>query len=213
MARTRLALMAFAAIINDAVSFLVFSFLDVLDVVLCVVYRAADYMVESEWKPCYCSPVLEAINGSGGNILVSEQGEPAKIVRLSSSRLQLEDVSDTLYSRPPLVADVSRATIRRLSSSGGSSGSHSARQCYKRPGTARTGSGFRVNSDIVEMIKGRFVGTKPHPTPRWSDCNCKVCTSWTASSSKSLYVRSEGARGNLKNVRRIITRLPPTYDL
>lgn len=196
MARVRSALVAFAVVINDVVSFLVFSFLDLLDLVLCFVYRAADYMIESEWKPCYCSSALEAINSGRGNILVSEQGEPAKVVRLSSSRLQLEDVSDTLYSRPPLMVDVSRATIRRLAS-GGSSGSHSARQCYKRLGKARAGSGLRVNSNIVEMLKGRIVGTKPHPTPRWSDCGCKLCTSWTASTSKSLFVRSEGAKGKI----------------
>ncbi|KAK4796768.1 hypothetical protein SAY86_029094 [Trapa natans] len=196
MALVRSASLAFGVVINVAVSFVVFSFLDLLDRALCYVYRAADYMIESEWKPCYCSSPLEAIDGGGGgsSILVTGQGEPAKVVRLSSSRLQLEDVSDTLYSRPPLVADVSKATIRRLSRGGGGGGSGSCspvRPCHK----ARTGRpGLRVSSDIVEMLKGRIVGMKPQPTPRWSDCSCKVCTSWTASTAKSLFVRSAGAK-------------------
>ncbi|XP_066347643.1 probable lysophospholipase BODYGUARD 3 [Miscanthus floridulus] len=41
--------------LNFAVSFVVFSALDVLDVVLCLVYKLVDYAAEAEWKSCYCA--------------------------------------------------------------------------------------------------------------------------------------------------------------
>jgi hypothetical protein len=90
--------------LNCAVSFVVFSFLDMLDMVLCVVYKVVDYAVEAEWKPCYCSAAARQ-DGTGGG------GAGAKVVRLSSSaasKIQLEDVSDTLYVRASLLSDATR---------------------------------------------------------------------------------------------------------
>ncbi|KAI4372129.1 hypothetical protein MLD38_010401 [Melastoma candidum] len=54
--------------VNDVVSFVVFCFLDVLDVVLCVVYRVADFFIEAERKPCYCSSSRESIAIARGAI-------------------------------------------------------------------------------------------------------------------------------------------------
>ncbi|KAK4381028.1 putative lysophospholipase BODYGUARD 2 [Sesamum angolense] len=99
--------------LNETLSFVVFTLLDLMDIVLCYVYKVADFFIEAEWKPCYCSSGKDAI-ASGGKILVSELGE-SKIVRVSSSRLQLEEISDTLYQRPSLVSEVSESSIIRAS--------------------------------------------------------------------------------------------------
>ncbi|XP_058086032.1 probable lysophospholipase BODYGUARD 3 [Magnolia sinica] len=166
-------------VVNDIVSFVVFTILDVIDVVLCFVFKVLDFVVEAEWKPCYCSSPKEAIMSSG-KILVSEQGA-SKIVCLCSSKLQLEDISDTLYARPSLVSEVSRSTVkelRRLKVEG------------ERNGTKR--STYTINSTIVEMLQGKMGGHHSHPIPRWSDCDCKTCTSWRSSCKDTLFVRAEG---------------------
>lgn len=189
LAKTRAVLTTVAACINVIVSFLVFSLLDIVDVILCFVYRVADLYHESEWKPCYCS----GGHGGGGEILVSENGE-SRVVRLSSKQIHVSDVSDTLYARASVVSDVSKSTLRRLSSA--ERNSMNVPLDRRREGSVRRSSGCTVNAAVVEMIKGRIIGMKPHPTPRWSDCNCRTCTGWTSSSSKSLYVKTEGANGN-----------------
>lgn len=189
MGKAKTALILTGRAINKAVSFIVFSFLDLLDFLLCFAYKLADFFVEAEWKPCYCSSGKEAITCSG-KILVSEQGEP-KIVCLSSSKLQLEEISDTLYKRPSLVSEVSNLTVtelRRLKVD-----KPIVKSCEKvNKGTLR--STFTVNSTIVEMLQGRIGRHRLHPIARWSDCNCKFCTSWTSSSKETLYVRAEGPK-------------------
>lgn len=101
-------------ILNEVISFFVFTVLDVLDFLLCYIYRVIDFIVEAEWKPCYCSSVKQTITSSG-TILVSE----SKIVCLTSSssscnKLQLEEISDTLYTRSSLVSEVSKSTMNEL---------------------------------------------------------------------------------------------------
>lgn len=181
-------------VLNRAVSFVVFCFLDLLDFILCFVYKVADYCIEAEWKPCYCSSAKEAITGSG-NILVSEQGE-SKIVCLTSSRLQLEDISDTLYSRPSLVTEVSKLTVNELKKLKLDGNNNIIQSCEKmnKAGTVRTSS-FSINSTIVEMLQGKMVGQQLHPIPRWSDCDCKFCNSWSSSSKDTLFVKAEGPKG------------------
>lgn len=178
--------------INEVLSFIVFLVLDVLDFVLCYVYRVADFFIEAEWRPCYCSPAKEAITSSG-NILVSEQGE-SKILCLSSTRLQLEDISDTLFTRPSLVSEVSKSTVnelKRLKPDG--TVIQSLFDKDKRSVTVR--SKFTVNSTIIEMLHGKIRGQQSHPIPRWSDCDCKTCTAWTSSSKETLFVLADGAKG------------------
>ncbi|KAG6407741.1 hypothetical protein SASPL_130738 [Salvia splendens] len=70
-------------VMNEMLSFLVFSALDVVDMILCYVYKVADFLIEAEWKACYCSSPVKEITVS-------------KIVRLTCSKLQLEEISDTL---------------------------------------------------------------------------------------------------------------------
>ncbi|XP_009360194.1 probable lysophospholipase BODYGUARD 3 [Pyrus x bretschneideri] len=173
MRKTKLVLTLVGRVINEAVSFIVFSVLDLVDFILCFVYKVADFIIEAEWKPCYCSSSKEAITGSG-KILVSEQGE-SKIVCLSSTKLQLEEISDTLYTRPSLLSEVSKLSMKEI-----------------KKGTAR--STFSVNSTIVEMLQGKIGGQHLHPIPRWSDCDCKFCTSWTSNCKETLFVKTDGPR-------------------
>jgi hypothetical protein len=152
--------------LNCAVSFVVFSLLDVLDMVLCVAYKLVDYAVEAEWKACYCT---------AGETAARIPAAGPKVVRLSaSSKLQLEDVSDTLYVRPSLLADAA-----------------------KKDGPAAPS--LTVSPAIAEMIRGKMDRTttrrqqQHRQAPCWSDCDCKVCHSWstsssTASSPSHLYV-------------------------
>ncbi|XWS50166.1 hypothetical protein CRYUN_Cryun12cG0065800 [Craigia yunnanensis] len=175
--------------LNKAVSFVVFCALDLLDFILCFVYKVVDYCIEAEWKPCYCSSAKEAIIGSG-KILVSEQGE-SKIVCLISSKLQLEDISDTLYSRPSLVTEVSKLTVnelKKLKLDG------TIIQSYEKIKKGTVRSTFTINSTIVEMLQSKMVGQQLHPIPRWSDCDCKFCNSWTSSSKDTLFVKAEGPK-------------------
>lgn len=183
--------------IIDVVSFVVFSLLDVLDVVLCFAYRVADFFIESEWKPCYCSSPREAIPTNGGDILLSGQGE-SKIVRMtSSSKVQMEDVSDTLYVRASRVTEASNSAVKRLNSNNGRN--HAGHNHKKKTGSPGARSSFVVNSTVVEMLHGRMAGQKSQPIPRWSDCDCQLCNSWSSSGSKTLYVKSAGGTGGKTN--------------
>ncbi|GFP97279.1 2-hydroxymuconate semialdehyde hydrolase [Phtheirospermum japonicum] len=157
--------------LNEISSFIVFTLLDILDFVLCYAYRMADFVLETEWKPCYCSSPKEVVTDSGGNILVSEKGE-SKIVRLTfRNKLELEEISDTLYMRPSFMYP--SKTIKRQ----------------------RT---FTVKSTIVEMLRGRIVRQQKPPVPKWSDCDCETCTSWTSSHKEALFVKADGAKDNVQ---------------
>lgn len=158
-------------LVNQVVSFVVFSALDLLDVLLCLVYKLADYAWESEWKPCYCSSSAKDMITNSGKILVSEGGRSKIVCLCSSSKLQLDDISDTLYSRRSLVADVSRSTVEELRRRGTKSA--------KRKRSAVTTT-FTINSTIVQMLQGKIGGQQSHPIPRWSDCDCKICTCWSS---------------------------------
>ncbi|KAK8941128.1 hypothetical protein KSP39_PZI010300 [Platanthera zijinensis] len=103
-------------LLNEVVSFLFFTALDLLDVVLCLVFKLLDYAFEAEWKPCYCSSsAREMITGSGKILVLDNSGiGGSKIVCLCSSKFYLEDISDTLYSRPPLLSELSRSTLTEI---------------------------------------------------------------------------------------------------
>ncbi|KAJ8553150.1 hypothetical protein K7X08_020543 [Anisodus acutangulus] len=172
-------------ILNEVISFFVFTVLDVLDFLLCYTYKVIDFIVEAEWKPCYCSSAKQAITSSG-TIMVSES---TKIVCLTSSgckKLQLEEISDTLYTRSSLLSEVSKSTANELK-----------RLKLENATTVKKGtlrSTFTVNSTIVEMRQGKIGGQKSHPIPRWSDCDCKTCNSWTSSCKDTLFVHVDGAK-------------------
>ncbi|KAJ7952207.1 Alpha/beta hydrolase-1 [Quillaja saponaria] len=195
MGKTRSVLTQSGRVINEAVSFIAFSILDLLDFLLCFLYKVVDLFVEADWKPCYCSSGKEAITNSG-KILVSEQGE-SKIVCLSSSKLHLEDISDTLYSRPSLLSEVSKLTVselKRLKLDGNYLNGEKMIKTSKASNTVRT-STFTINSTIVEMLQGKIGRQQLRPIPRWSDCDCQLCTSWVSSTCTNgkgtLFVRAE----------------------
>nr|XP_043628444.1 probable lysophospholipase BODYGUARD 1 [Erigeron canadensis] len=166
-------------LVNDVLSFVVFSILDVLDVVLCYVYKVADFFIENEWKPCYCSSPKDTIINSG-NILVSEKGETEKIVCLTSNnKLQLEEISDTLYSRTSVVVEASKTTVIKR------------RKIV--PNSVTVPPSFFMAEMLQEKIGGHH---KPHPVPRWSDCDCDTCNSWSNSCEDTLFVHTEGGKDN-----------------
>ncbi|KAB5564666.1 hypothetical protein DKX38_004720 [Salix brachista] len=185
-------------VLHDALSFVVFSFLDILDLILCFAFKAVDFIVEAEWKPCYCSSAKEAITSSG-KILVFEQGE-SKIVCLTSTRLGLEEISDTLYSRPSLVSEFSKSTVNELRrfKVEDKSSTVTVLSSGKNIKKGTTRSTITVNSTIVEMLRGKIGGQQLYPTSRWSDCDCKFCTRWTTSSKQTLFVRAEGPKDKAK---------------
>ncbi|KAK4349712.1 hypothetical protein RND71_032467 [Anisodus tanguticus] len=189
MDKAKLTLIMSGRILNEVISFLVFTVLDVLDFLLCYTYKVIDFIVEAEWKPCYCSSVKQAIT-SNGTILVSE----SKIMCLTSSsnykKLQLEEISDTLYTRSSLVSEVSKSTVNELK-----------RLKLENATTVKKGtlrSTFTVNSTIVEMLQGKIGGQKSNPIPRWSDCDCKTCNSWSSSGKDTLFVHIDGAKENVQ---------------
>jgi pimeloyl-ACP methyl ester carboxylesterase len=142
------------------VSFVVFSALDVLDVVLCLAYKLADYAAEAEWRPCYCSAAADP--------RVAQQLPPKpKVVRLSAAsparlHLQLEDVSDTLYARPSLLADATRA------------------------GGDGVAPALTVSPAAIAALIREKTDRAPRQAPCWSDCDCKVCHAWSGTSPASL---------------------------
>ncbi|KAK9093815.1 hypothetical protein Scep_025284 [Stephania cephalantha] len=193
MEKTKSVLSVLGRLINEVVSFIVFSFLDLLDVFLCVGFKVVDFLIEAEWKPCYCSSAKEAIMSSG-KILVSEQGESKMVCCLSSSKLQLEEISDTLYTRPSLASEISRTTVEELKKLKVLLDCRTKNDKQgKSTGTRR--STFTINSTIIEFLQGKIGGHPTQHIPRWSDCDCRTCNSWSLSCKDSLYVKTEGARG------------------
>ncbi|KAJ0971180.1 hypothetical protein J5N97_019139 [Dioscorea zingiberensis] len=184
MATLIMVLSLIGRLVNDVVSFLIFSALDLLDVLLCFVYKLADYALEAEWRPCYCSNSPKDMITSSGKILVSEKGG-SKVLFLCSSKLQLEDISDTLYLRPSLVSEISRSTVRDL------------RRFKKECGTT-----FSINSTIIEMLQEKIGGRQANLKTCWSDCDCKTCSGWSCPgvSRDSLFLRAEGAASPVEDV-------------
>ncbi|CAL4931962.1 unnamed protein product [Urochloa decumbens] len=165
-AAARSALASAGRAANEAVSLVVFLLLDALEVLLCAAYRAADYVAEGAWRPCYCSRSPSS-PASAGKIVVSERGGSSKVVSmLSATRLHLEDISDTLHARPSVLATVASTAISASSGSGDSSR-------RRRP------AGVAVHSAIVQMLRGKMGAGdgkhRPYPSPRWSDCHCANC--------------------------------------
>ncbi|KAI3911280.1 hypothetical protein MKW92_000344 [Papaver armeniacum] len=208
LSKTRRILGIVGSVLNEVISFIVFSFLDILDVLLCVIYKVFDFFIEAEWKPCYCSSTKEVITNinSHGKILVSEKGE-SKIVSLCSTTLQLDDISDTLYTRSSFVSDISKTTVKELKKLKKVDHDHkrntikyssrSERIVNKNGGSVR--STFTINSTIVEMLQEKIGGSQAHPIPRWSDCDCKTCNSWSSGFSKeTLFVKAQGPKDHAK---------------
>ncbi|KAG0459052.1 hypothetical protein HPP92_022180 [Vanilla planifolia] len=78
--------------LTTAISFVVFAILDLLDAVLCIVYKLVDLAVEGEWRHCYCFPSAVSVNSC-----------------------VVDSVSDTLHRRHsllPLLASVLKAVAK-----------------------------------------------------------------------------------------------------
>ena len=175
MTAARSALASAGRATNEAVSFVVFMLLDALEVLLCLVYKVADYVAEGAWRPCYCSSSAEA--AAPGKIVVSERGGSKVVSMLSSTKLHLEDISDTLYTRPSVLASASPPSYSRCSSN-----------VKKTSATTVT-----VHSVIVQILRGKGDGEhKPYPSPRWSDCHCANCN---PADADRLFVHVEGPQG------------------
>lgn len=180
MAAARSALASAGRVANEAVSFVVFVLLDALEVLLCGVYKVADYVAEGAWRPCYCSSSAEA--AAPGKIVVSERGGSKVVSVLSNTKVHLEDISDTLYTRPSVLSSTAATSPP--------SSSYSSR-CG---GTVRaSASAVTVHSAIVQILRGKAGAGdgehKPYPSPRWSDCHCANCN---PADTDRLFVHVEG---------------------
>ncbi|CAH8275535.1 unnamed protein product [Arabidopsis lyrata] len=197
--------------LNEAVSFVVFCVLDIVDSFLCLLYKAADYLFEAEWKPCYCLSDKEPITTTRGKILLSHNNGESKILTLSPlqelggrSKIELEDISETLYTRPSLISDLSNISVNELNkrfvkvtrSESECSGHHEKTKNKRR--RSLTKSSLTVNFTVVEMLRGKIRPQNlSHDISRWSDCDCGFCTSWASTSDKdhSLFVKTQIPNG------------------
>lgn len=80
--------------LSGAVSFLVFFLLDMLDFVLCIVYRLLDYLMEGNSPPCYCE----------------NRGEQG----MNGGTERQDGVSETLHGRKNFFRDLGLLRMRRI---------------------------------------------------------------------------------------------------
>ncbi|XP_010541932.1 PREDICTED: probable lysophospholipase BODYGUARD 2 [Tarenaya hassleriana] len=203
MSKTRWAVTVLGRFLNETVSLVVFCVLDIIDCLLCLLYKAADYLLEAEWKPCYCLSAKEPITTTRGKILVSHNNGESNILTLSPpqelssrSKIQLEEISDTLYSRASLISELSKLSVDELSKR-----LPKVRSEYADHEKARKkgrGKRLTVNFTVVEMLQGKIRPQNLNPVSRWSDCDCGFCTCWASSCRKdqSLFVKTQIPKGN-----------------
>lgn len=206
MAWLQRALIMVGSILVSILSYFVFTFLDLLDPLLCVVYKFIDYAFESEWKPCYCYSSAQeqadsSSSGSSGRILVnSAEGKTKIAVSHCLTKVQMEGISDTLYARMPVFREIVMSTTfylrkLRIPKTIMYEATEAAAIRFKQSARLRTTttlkSTFHVNSTIVEGLHGHK-GQQADVSPRWSDCDCTTCASWHSSCKETLYVKIQG---------------------
>ncbi|KAL8094495.1 hypothetical protein AgCh_036140 [Apium graveolens] len=174
----------------EFMSLIVFSILDLVDFLLCYTYKVADFSFEAECKPCYCFSTTKEAIPDNGNILLSERVESKKTGCLSSSKLQQDGISDTLYTRSSLISKLSTLTI--VSHLKTETISAVIQQIAK----FMKGRFTSTNFNIIEMLQGKIGGKQSHPIPRWSDCDCGTCNAWSFSTSNTLFLKAEGTLDN-----------------
>ncbi|XP_065007922.1 probable lysophospholipase BODYGUARD 1 [Musa acuminata AAA Group] len=172
----RTALVVAGRVANDVLSFVVFTLLDVVDVLLCFFYKLADYALEAQWKPCYCSSSPGGIISGSSKIFV--------VSMISSTKLHLEDISDTLYSRPSFLSETSKTVLDELR----------RRKLIRwrrstSPSSVTAATTVTVNSTIIQMLQGKMGSKKSHPVRSWSDCPCDSCS--PSGSRDTLFVHAE----------------------
>lgn len=120
------------------------------------------------------------------------------------SKIELEDISETLYTRPSLLSDLSNISVNELNkrfvkvtrSESECSGHHEKTKNKRR--RSLTKSSLTVNFTVVEMLRGKIRPQNlSHDISRWSDCDCRFCTSWASTSDKdhSLFVKTQIPNG------------------
>ncbi|KAK9096254.1 hypothetical protein Sjap_021751 [Stephania japonica] len=174
---------------NMIMSIVVFLVLDVLEVFLCVVYQLLDFLMEAQWRPCYRSrsSAKEAITGSSANIL------------MSATQLQLDHISNTLYYRPSmarmLVEELQRikAEIFRRAIPSSAAANVKKKKKIKNKISMGRANTVTINSTVIEMILAKIGRYNSPESPRWSDCHCNTCNSWTSFGKEStLLVHIQG---------------------
>lgn len=176
----RTALVVAGRVANDVLSFVVFTLLDVVDGLLCFFYKLADYALEAQWKPCYCSSSPGGIISGSSKIFV--------VSMISSTKLHLEDISDTLYSRPSFLSETSKTVLDELR----------RRKLIRwrrstSPSSVTAATTVTVNSTIIQMLQGKMGSKKSHPVRSWSDCPCDSCS--PSGSRDTLFVHAECPKG------------------
>lgn len=196
----QMALIMLGSVVVSLVSYIVFGVLDLLDPLLCVVYKVVDYLVEAEWKPCYCfSAQKDCSSKSRRSILVNSPEGKTKIVCHCLTKVQMEDISDTLYSRKPLFRELVMSTVFCIKKLRVMNSKSSI--INQRLRTATSKPAFPVNSStIVESLQAHKGQLKEPLSPRWSDCDCHTCASWHSSCKETLFVKVEGRGSEIFDV-------------
>ncbi|GLJ54374.1 hypothetical protein SUGI_1167560 [Cryptomeria japonica] len=200
----QMALIMVGRVVVYIVSYIVFGVLDLLDPVLCVVYKMIDYLVEAEWKPCYCFSTQEDCSSrSRRSILVNSPEGKTKIVCHCLTKVQMEDISDTLYSRKPLFRELVMSTVFCIKKLRVFKANPAAvlNPNNQRLRTATLKPAFAVNSStIVESLQGHKGQLQAPVSPRWSDCDCPTCASWHSSCKETLFFTVEGKGSEIFDV-------------
>ncbi|CAN8233325.1 unnamed protein product [Cochlearia groenlandica] len=185
--------------LNRTVGFFVFCILDIVDFLLCYIYKTLDYLFESEWKQCYCTPPPQA-EANTNKIIVSErEGDKySKVVSLTRSNyVHFDEISDTLYSRgPSLLTRLSKLvrSVKCFNYKGMVMTHHNDQsKIHHHHDEPKKKNNYKKKSDHNGkkrlMTFNSTVVEKCKAIPRWSDCHCNFCTSWLSSSNKdSLFV-------------------------
>lgn len=118
------------------------------------------------------------------------------------SMIELEEISETLYSRPSLLSGLSKLSINNLTkwlvNVARSHSECAEKKTSKRKGRAMMKSRLTVSFTVVEMLQGKI---KPknlsRQVSRWSDCDCGFCTCWTSTCVKDqyLFVKTQFPKG------------------
>lgn len=120
------------------------------------------------------------------------------------SKIELEDISETLYTRPSLLSDFSNLSVSEINKRFVKV-TRSETKCRDRHEKTKnkkrrsiTKSSLTVNFTVVEMLRGKIRPKNlSHDVSRWSDCDCGFCTSWGSTSNKdhSLFVKTQIPNG------------------
>lgn len=117
------------------------------------------------------------------------------------SKIVLEDISETLYTRPSLLSDLSVNELNKrfvnVTRPDTKCSNHHEKTKNKRRKSI-TKSSLTVNFTVIEMLRGKIRPQNlSRDVSRWSDCDCGLCTSWASTTDKnhSLFVKTQIPNG------------------